>query len=87
MNIVTHDPELATRTRRRLWAEHLELPLDQLPDDPTETIDNHWKPISAEQLNRRNNGQPLTHRLTRLPNLSKRTRRLLGPLDGLLVDG
>ena len=87
MNLVTHDPELATRTRRRLWAEHLELHLDQLPADPTEAIDRYWKPISAEQLARRNAGQPLTHRLARLPNISKRSGRLLGPLNSLLVDG
>ena len=87
MNIVTHDPELATQTRRRLWAEHLELHLDQLPADPTEAVDRYWKPISAEQLARRNAGQPLTHRLARLPNISKRSGRLLGPLNGLLVDG
>ena len=49
-------------------------------------IDELWKPISAEQLERRNAGQPLTHRLVRLPNVSKRSGRALGPLSGLLVD-
>jgi phosphatidylserine/phosphatidylglycerophosphate/cardiolipin synthase-like enzyme len=87
MNIVTHNQELATQTRRRLWAEHLELNLDQLPGDPVEAVDHYWKPISAEQLERRNSGQPLTHRLARLPNLSRRSGRILGPLNGLLVDG
>jgi phosphatidylserine/phosphatidylglycerophosphate/cardiolipin synthase-like enzyme len=87
MNIVTHDPELATQTRLRLWAEHLELPLDRLPADPIETIERYWKPISAEQLERRNAGRPLTHRLARLPNVSRRSGRFLGPLNGLLVDG
>jgi phosphatidylserine/phosphatidylglycerophosphate/cardiolipin synthase-like enzyme len=87
MNIVTHNQELATQTRQRLWAEHLELPIDQLPDDPVEAIDHYWKPISAEQLERHNTGQPLTHRLARLPNLSRRSGRILGPLNGLLVDG
>jgi hypothetical protein len=87
MNIVTRDPELATQTRRRLWAEHLELALDQLPADTTDAVDRYWKPISAEQLARRNAGQPLTHRLARLPNISRRSGRLLGPLNGLLVDG
>jgi len=29
----------------------------------------------------------MTHRLTRLPHVSKRLRRLLGPLDGLVFDG
>ena len=87
MNIITHNHELATQTRRRLWAEHLELTLDRLPDDPVEAIERYWKPISTEQLDRRNTGQPLTHRLARLPNISKRSGRILGPLNGLLVDG
>ena len=30
---------------------------------------------------------PLTHRLVLLPNVSRRSERLLGPLQGLLVDG
>jgi phosphatidylserine/phosphatidylglycerophosphate/cardiolipin synthase-like enzyme len=87
MNLVTHDPDLARRTRLRLWAEHLELPVDQIPDDPTVAIDELWKPISAEQLDRRTSGQPLTHRLVRLPNVSRRSGRAFGPLSGLLVDG
>jgi phosphatidylserine/phosphatidylglycerophosphate/cardiolipin synthase-like enzyme len=87
MNIVTHDAELASETRRRLWAEHLELSRDRLPSDPLVAVDFYWKPISAEQLERRNAGQPLTHRLCRLPNISRRSGRVLGPLNGLLVDG
>jgi phosphatidylserine/phosphatidylglycerophosphate/cardiolipin synthase-like enzyme len=87
MNIVAHKPELALQTRRRLWAEHLELPADQIPADPTQAIDELWKPISKEQLERRNNGQPLTHRLVRLPHVSRRTRRILGPINSIVVDG
>jgi phosphatidylserine/phosphatidylglycerophosphate/cardiolipin synthase-like enzyme len=87
MNVVTHDPDLARRTRLRLWSEHLELPADQIPEDPTAAIDELWHKISDEQLQRRRDGKPLTHRLVRLPHVSKRTRRILGPLDGLLVDG
>jgi phosphatidylserine/phosphatidylglycerophosphate/cardiolipin synthase-like enzyme len=87
LNVVTHDAGLASLTRRRLWAEHLELPLAELPVDPVEAVERYWKPISAEQLARLNAHQPLTHRVCRLPNLSRRSRRLLGPLDGLLVDG
>ena len=87
MNIVTHDPELARQTRLRLWAEHLELPIEEIPSDPIQAIDQLWKPISKEQLQRREAGQPLTHRLVRLPNVSKRTGRALGPLQGLVVDG
>ena len=35
MNLVTHDPDLARQTRLRLWAEHLELPIEEIPSDPT----------------------------------------------------
>jgi phosphatidylserine/phosphatidylglycerophosphate/cardiolipin synthase-like enzyme len=87
MNVVAHDPDLAVRTRLRLWSEHLELPANQIPRDPTRAIDELWKPISADQLGRRNSGRPLTHRLVELPRASRRTRRILGPLDSLLVDG
>jgi phosphatidylserine/phosphatidylglycerophosphate/cardiolipin synthase-like enzyme len=87
MNVVAHDPDLARRTRLRLWAEHLELPADQIPSDPTQAIDELWKPISKEQLRRRNSGGSLTHRLVELPQISRRTRRILGPIDSLVVDG
>jgi len=87
MNLVSHDPELATETRLRLWAEHLELPIKKIRRDPIEVIDELWKPISKEQLDRRTAGEPLTHRLAMLPNLSRRSSRALGPLTGMLVDG
>jgi phosphatidylserine/phosphatidylglycerophosphate/cardiolipin synthase-like enzyme len=87
MNVVAHNPELALRTRQRLWAEHLELPAEQIPADLIRAIDELWKPISKEQLERRSAGRPLTHRLVRLPHVSRRTRRILGPLNGLIVDG
>jgi phosphatidylserine/phosphatidylglycerophosphate/cardiolipin synthase-like enzyme len=87
MNIVSHDPDLALQTRLRLWAEHLELPIEDVPPDPIQAIDGLWKPISKEQLQRRNAGQSLTHRLVRLPNVSRRSGRALGPLTGILVDG
>lgn len=87
MNIVTHDPELARQTRLRLWAEHLEVEVEDLPQDPIEAIDELWKPISEEQLRRRNLGKPLSHRLVRLPHLSRRSARALGPVTGVLVDG
>jgi phosphatidylserine/phosphatidylglycerophosphate/cardiolipin synthase-like enzyme len=87
MNIVSHDPELARQTRLRLWAEHLELPIEEIPSDPIQAIDDLWHPISKDQFQRRNDGQPLTHRLVWLPNVSRRSGRALGPLTGLLVDG
>ena len=87
MNLVTHDAQLSQQTRLRLWAEHLELPEADIPTDATTAIDTLWKPISAEQLERRDRGRPLSHRLVRLPNLSRRSGRALGPITGLLVDG
>jgi phosphatidylserine/phosphatidylglycerophosphate/cardiolipin synthase-like enzyme len=87
MNVVARDPELARATRLRLWAEHLELPVEEIPDDPVRAVDELWKPISKEQLERRSAGLPLTHRLVRLEHLSRRSARALGPLSGLLVDG
>jgi phosphatidylserine/phosphatidylglycerophosphate/cardiolipin synthase-like enzyme len=87
MNVVTHDADLARETRLRLWAEHLELPVEQIPDEPVRAVDDLWKPISKEQLDRRAAGLPLTHRLVRLEHLSRRSGRVLGPLSGILVDG
>jgi len=87
VNIVTHDATLALETRLRLWSEHLELPVERLRRDPVEIIDELWKPIGNEQLERRTAGRPLTHRLSRLPHVSKRSSRLLGPVSVLLVDG
>jgi phosphatidylserine/phosphatidylglycerophosphate/cardiolipin synthase-like enzyme len=87
MNIVSHDFELARQTRLRLWAEHLEHPIEEIPSDPIQAIDDLWKPISRDQLERRDAGRPLTHRLVRLPNMSRRSGRALGPVTSLLVDG
>jgi len=87
MNVVAHDPELARDTRLRLWSEHLEVPADEIPNDPARAVDELWKPISKEQQDRRAAGLPLTHRLVRLEHLSRRSGRVLGPLTGLLVDG
>jgi len=87
MNVVTHDAGVARATRLRLWSEHLELPAAEIPADTTRAIDELWKPISADQLQRRDASLPLTHRLVRLPNVSQRSGRVLGPLNGLLVDG
>jgi phosphatidylserine/phosphatidylglycerophosphate/cardiolipin synthase-like enzyme len=87
MNLVTHDPGLARETRLRLWSEHLELPAEELDGDPVDVIDTLWKPIASEQLEHRKAGRPLTHRLVCLPGVSKRSSRLLGPVNGLLVDG
>ena len=88
VNVVTHDARLARETRLRLWAEHLEQPVEKLAGRaPTEVVDDVWIPTAVEQLERREAGVPPTHRLTRLPHVSKRSKRLLGPLQTFLVDG
>jgi phosphatidylserine/phosphatidylglycerophosphate/cardiolipin synthase-like enzyme len=88
VNLVSCEPELARATRERLWAEHLELSVEEVRGrEPTKLIDERWYPVAEEQLDRRNRGEPLTHRLVRLPGASRRSRRLFGPLQGLVVDG
>ncbi|HEY2656097.1 MAG TPA: phosphatidylserine/phosphatidylglycerophosphate/cardiolipin synthase family protein [Solirubrobacteraceae bacterium] len=88
MNVVTDDPELARGTRLRLWAEHLEIEPETIAaDDPHTVVDQRWRPIALEQLERLRSNRPPTHRLLALPGVSHRSRRLLGPLAGLLDDG
>jgi phosphatidylserine/phosphatidylglycerophosphate/cardiolipin synthase-like enzyme len=87
MNVVTCDAGLARATRLQLWSEHLQQPVRAVSGKPVRVVDELWKPIAEEQARRRAAGEPLTHRLCLLPHVSKRTRRLLGPFQGLLVDG
>jgi len=87
VNLVVDDPALATTTRRRLWAEHLEIPLDAVAGDTATLVDDLWRPTASEQLARRRAGAEPTHRLLLLPGVSHRARRLLGPIQSLLVDG
>ena len=88
MNVVTDDADLVQDTRERLWAEHLELPLQAVRGvGPRELVDGSWIPVAREQLERRGSGAPPTHGLLALPGVSRRSRRLLGPLQNLLDDG
>jgi phosphatidylserine/phosphatidylglycerophosphate/cardiolipin synthase-like enzyme len=87
MNIVTRDPTIARETRLRLWAEHLELTIEEVSGEPAEVVDTLWRPIAAEQLERRRRNEPQTHRLLELPGVSRRSKALLGPIHGLLDDG
>ena len=54
--------------------------------DPIELIDEHWERIASEQLELLEGSQALTHRLVKLPGVSRRRRRLLGPLQSQLYD-
>ncbi len=87
VNVVAHDADLTRRTRIRLWAEHLERPMEDVAGDPAEVFDTLWRPIADEQLRRQRKGLPPTHRLAQLDHVSRRSARLLGPLQGLVVDG
>ena len=86
VNLLTLDEGLALATRQRLWAEHLEVPLEQVQGEAVGVVESLWKPIAREQAERRERGQPPTHRLSLLPGISKRAGLLLGPIQGLMVD-
>jgi phosphatidylserine/phosphatidylglycerophosphate/cardiolipin synthase-like enzyme len=88
MCVVTDDAALARQTRVRLWAEHLEM--DEADVDAASAVslvDERWRPIANEQLERQRAGDPPTHRLLELPGASRRSARLIGPLNGLFTDG
>jgi phosphatidylserine/phosphatidylglycerophosphate/cardiolipin synthase-like enzyme len=87
VNVVTCDERLARDTRLRLWAEHLEVEPEAMDADPARVVDELWRPTACEQLERSRRGEPLTHHLLELPGVSKRSARLKGPLDALVVDG
>jgi hypothetical protein len=73
MNVVTCDPRLARETRLRLWAGHLERSIEEVSGEPGLVVDELWRPIAGEQLERRRRGEPLTHRLLELPGVSRRS--------------
>jgi hypothetical protein len=87
VNVASWDATLARATRLELWAEHLEVEAERIPENPARAFDELWRPLAEEQLARRQAGSPPTHRLLRLPHVSRRAAAFRGPVDGLLVDG
>jgi phosphatidylserine/phosphatidylglycerophosphate/cardiolipin synthase-like enzyme len=87
MNVACRDPARARETRLRLWSEHLERPVEAVDKDPAQVIDELWKPLAREQLERRERGEPATHRLLELRGVSRRSAALLGPLQGFVGSG
>jgi phosphatidylserine/phosphatidylglycerophosphate/cardiolipin synthase-like enzyme len=87
MNVVTHDPGLARETRLRLWAEHLQCDRAELEGDPAQIVDERWRPLAEEQLERVRRDGHGTRKLRLLPRISRRTKGMHGPLNGFLVDG
>src|SRR3954470_2780544 len=87
VNVACHDAALATSMRHRLWAEHLETDVGTVAaGDAAALIDERWRPTAEEQRRRREADQPFTRRLVEIPHVSRRSRRLLGPIQSLLVD-
>ncbi|HXK15192.1 MAG TPA: phospholipase D family protein [Gaiellaceae bacterium] len=72
--VITTDEELVRATRLHLWSEHLRR--DDVDGKPHEVIDQLWVATAEEG-----------DHLAVLPNVSRRSRRFLGPINGLLVDG
>ncbi|HZE06736.1 MAG TPA: phospholipase D-like domain-containing protein, partial [Solirubrobacteraceae bacterium] len=87
LNAVIFDQPLARQTRLRLWAEHLDLPLEEVAGDPARVVDERWRPLANEQRRRLDGGERLTHSLVLLPGVSHRAKRLVGPLQSFMVDG
>ena len=87
LNVVVADERLATGVRKRLWAEHLECSEQELDAPVHEVVDTRWLPRAEQELARLNEGHAPAHRLSRLPHVSRRSRGMLGPLNGLFVDG
>jgi phosphatidylserine/phosphatidylglycerophosphate/cardiolipin synthase-like enzyme len=86
-NIVVRDPALAREVRLRLWEEHLERPRAKIDGDPARVFDDLWKPLAEERLERRRRDGWADGKLTLLPHVSRRCEAILGPLNGLFVDG
>jgi phosphatidylserine/phosphatidylglycerophosphate/cardiolipin synthase-like enzyme len=87
VNVITCEREIAHGVRSRLWSEHLELSPDDVSGDPAKAIDELWRPVADEQLQRLRAGAALSHKVVRLSGVSRRSRRLSGPITGFLVDG
>jgi phosphatidylserine/phosphatidylglycerophosphate/cardiolipin synthase-like enzyme len=76
VNVVVRDPDTVRAARLRLWSEHLEQPAD---GDPCRVVDEVWRPLANEG--------PQDRKLRLLRGVSRRSLSLLGPINGLLVDG
>jgi hypothetical protein len=74
--VITSDEEIVRAARLRLWREHLRR--DDVDGPPDRVIEELWRPAAeSSELDR----------LELLPHVSRRARRFLGPINGLLVDG
>ena len=65
--------------------EHLERA--DVDGDPARVVDEQWRPIAAEQLERRRARRAAHPPPVELPGVSRRSRRLTGPARRAVVDG
>jgi phosphatidylserine/phosphatidylglycerophosphate/cardiolipin synthase-like enzyme len=86
-NVVVRDPLLAREVRLRLWEEHLERPREEIDGDPARVFDDLWLPLAEQRLEQRRRDGWADGKLTLLPQVSRRSEALWGPLNGLFVDG
>jgi phosphatidylserine/phosphatidylglycerophosphate/cardiolipin synthase-like enzyme len=87
VNVVVRDEQLVRAARLRLWAEHLERPVEELGGDPACVLDEVWRPLAEQNAEHRRLHGFTPHRLVKLPHVSRRIEAVWGPLNGLLVDG
>ena len=87
MNVVAHDEATARALRLRLWAEHLQCDPAELEGNPTQLVDERWRPLAEAELERYRKGESTPYKLRLLPHVSRRAKGALGPINGLLVDG
>jgi phosphatidylserine/phosphatidylglycerophosphate/cardiolipin synthase-like enzyme len=76
VNAVVQDEAFVRDARLRLWSEHLE---EEADGDPAALVDERWRPRAEERSE--------TRKLRLLDGVSRRSRALWGPLNGLIVDG
>jgi len=76
VNVVVRDEALVRGARLRLWEEHLE---QDAAGDPCRVVDELWRPLAEERSPER--------KLRLLDGVSRRSRALWGPINGLVVDG
>ena len=79
VNIVSDDRSLARSVREQLWSEHVGEDCRGL--DPIAVLEERWRPLLRASTARPGAA------LRRLSGTSRRSARLLGPINGLLVDG
>jgi phosphatidylserine/phosphatidylglycerophosphate/cardiolipin synthase-like enzyme len=78
VNAVVRDPAFVRAARVRLWSEHLEQEIDGRAD-VAQLVDEVWRPRATADSRE--------HKLRILEGVSRRSRALWGPLNGLVVDG